>query len=186
MIRYTLKCGDGHQFDSWFASSDAFDALKAEGLLSCAICGGGGVEKALMAPALSHKQRKAAAEAAEAALAAQSSGAPSSAAQSSDAPASKAAAGGADAPAPAAPDAPAPSLSAPASPMEAAIRELRRRVEAGAENVGRSFAREARRIHEGESEARPIYGEASGREVRDLAEDGIDVTPLPWTTRRDA
>ena len=59
-------------------------------------------------------------------------------------------------------------------------------MEAHAENVGRSFASEARRIHEGEAESRPIYGEASGREVRDLAEDGIDVTPLPWTNRRDA
>lgn len=50
MIRYTLKCADGHSFDSWFQSADAFDTLAAKGLVSCAICGGGDVAKALMAP----------------------------------------------------------------------------------------------------------------------------------------
>lgn len=50
MIRYTLTCADGHQFESWFQSADAFDALAARGLVSCAICGGGDVRKALMAP----------------------------------------------------------------------------------------------------------------------------------------
>ncbi|WP_136441139.1 DUF1178 family protein [Pacificoceanicola onchidii] len=50
MIRYTLKCAEGHQFDSWFQSAGAFDTLKAAGHVSCAICGGTDVEKALMAP----------------------------------------------------------------------------------------------------------------------------------------
>ena len=43
-------------------------------------------------------------------------------------------------------------LSAPASPAEQALAELRRRIEAQSEDVGRNFATEARRIHEG---ARP-------------------------------
>jgi hypothetical protein len=50
MIRYALKCGDGHAFDSWFQSAAAFDTLARAGHLSCAVCGGGGVEKTLMAP----------------------------------------------------------------------------------------------------------------------------------------
>ncbi len=50
MIKYTLKCSDGHKFESWFQNSDAFDKLDASGQLSCAVCGGGGVEKTLMAP----------------------------------------------------------------------------------------------------------------------------------------
>lgn len=50
MIRYALKCSDGHEFESWFASAEAFDALEGAGHLSCAVCGGGSVEKALMAP----------------------------------------------------------------------------------------------------------------------------------------
>ncbi|GGL70589.1 DUF1178 family protein [Wenxinia marina] len=53
MIRYALKCTDGHDFESWFASADAFDRLKVAGQLSCAVCGGTSVDKALMAPRVS-------------------------------------------------------------------------------------------------------------------------------------
>ena len=50
MIRYALKCRDGHAFESWFQSASAFDTLKARGLVSCGVCGSAEVEKALMAP----------------------------------------------------------------------------------------------------------------------------------------
>ncbi|MEM7489380.1 MAG: DUF1178 family protein [Pseudomonadota bacterium] len=50
MIRYSLKCAEGHAFDSWFASADAYDVLAAKGMVSCMVCGGTEVEKALMAP----------------------------------------------------------------------------------------------------------------------------------------
>ncbi len=50
MISYTLKCEEGHRFDSWFASASAFDALEKAGHLSCAICGSAKVSKSLMAP----------------------------------------------------------------------------------------------------------------------------------------
>lgn len=62
MIRYALKCAEGHDFDSWFANAAAFDDLKARGLLSCAVCGGGGVEKALMAPRVAVAEAVAAAD----------------------------------------------------------------------------------------------------------------------------
>jgi hypothetical protein len=52
MIRYALRCADGHGFEGWFRDSAAFDAQQAAGQLSCAVCGGGQVEKALMAPAV--------------------------------------------------------------------------------------------------------------------------------------
>ncbi len=52
MIRYTLRCAEGHQFESWFQSAAAFDTLAAAGHLSCAECGSGEVEKSLMAPSL--------------------------------------------------------------------------------------------------------------------------------------
>ncbi|WP_151720348.1 DUF1178 family protein [Gemmobacter serpentinus] len=52
MIRYALTCSNGHIFDSWFASADAFDGLRARGLVACAVCGVSQVEKALMAPAV--------------------------------------------------------------------------------------------------------------------------------------
>lgn len=50
MIQYTLKCSQDHRFDSWFQSAEAFDKLKAAGMVSCAICGDSHVEKAMMAP----------------------------------------------------------------------------------------------------------------------------------------
>ena len=53
MISFSLKCADGHGFDSWFQSSEAFDKLHAAGMVSCAVCGVSDVQKSLMAPRVS-------------------------------------------------------------------------------------------------------------------------------------
>ena len=63
--------------------------------------------------------------------------------------------------------------------MMEAMGQVRRHVEDNFDYVGDRFAREARDIHDGKSEERGIYGEASPREVKSLAEDGIKVAPLP-------
>ena len=62
--------------------------------------------------------------------------------------------------------------------MEAAGR-IRRHVEDNFDDVGDTFAREARAIHEGKAEDRGIYGQATPAEVRDLVEDGVPIAPLP-------
>lgn len=62
--------------------------------------------------------------------------------------------------------------------MEAAGR-VRKHVEANFDYVGDRFAREARDIHDGAAPDRGIYGEATPREVKALAEDGVPVAPLP-------
>ncbi|SDJ61635.1 DUF1178 family protein [Aliiruegeria lutimaris] len=144
MIKYSLICADGHRFESWFASANAFEKLVASGMVSCAVCGSGKVEKAMMAPNVKSSERK---------------------------------------PEPARPDAEHP-LSAPATTAEKAIAELRKRVEAESDYVGRDFAREARAIHEGEAPQRSIHGEANMQEARSLIEDGVPVTPLPFAPRR--
>jgi hypothetical protein len=77
-----------------------------------------------------------------------------------------------------------PKLSGPASPAEQALAELRRRIEAESEDVGREFVTEARRIHEGLAPARAIIGEARPAEARALIDDGIPVAPLPWSGRK--
>jgi hypothetical protein len=59
------------------------------------------------------------------------------------------------------------------------MRKLRDEVIAKSEYVGPRFAEEARKIHNEEVEERGIYGEATPAEVKDLAEDGIDIYPLP-------
>ena len=63
--------------------------------------------------------------------------------------------------------------------MMAAMGEVRRHVEDNFDYVGDAFAKEARDIHEGRSEERGIYGEASPTEVKALIEDGVRVAPLP-------
>jgi hypothetical protein len=52
MIRYSLRCGAGHGFDSWFQGAEAFLGLQSAGQVTCPICGIGDVEKELMAPAV--------------------------------------------------------------------------------------------------------------------------------------
>lgn len=56
---------------------------------------------------------------------------------------------------------------------------LRKYVQENADYVGPNFAEEARKIHYGEMPDRHIYGEATGREARELVEEGIDIAPLP-------
>ncbi len=149
MIQYALKCADGHRFDSWFKSAEAFDKLAAAGMVQCAVCGSDQVEKAMMTPRV-RPGRKAAD------------------------------------PVPAqVPEAtPERPLSQPASAAEQAIAELRRKVEESSDYVGTNFASEARAMHQGEAPERPIYGEAKPEEARALVEEGVPVTPLPFTPNR--
>ena len=63
--------------------------------------------------------------------------------------------------------------------MMEAMGRIRRHVEDNFDDVGDTFAREARAIHEGRSEDRGIYGQATPAEVRDLVEDGVPIAPLP-------
>jgi hypothetical protein len=70
------------------------------------------------------------------------------------------------------------SLALP-EPVKAMIAEIKSKIQATHDYVGDTFAREARAIHEGASQERPIYGEATAAEVKALIEDEIPVLPLP-------
>ena len=74
------------------------------------------------------------------------------------------------------PETPGPGMQAM---MMEAMGQIRRHVEDNFDYVGDAFAKEARAIHDGASEDRGIYGEATPKEVRELKADGIRVTPLP-------
>lgn len=63
--------------------------------------------------------------------------------------------------------------------LRAMMREMRTHILENTTDVGASFPEEARKIHDGEAEARPIRGEASWDEARALLDDGIDVMPIP-------
>ncbi len=53
MIRFSLACDGGHDFEGWFSSNDDFDEQVERGLVQCPACGSPRVSKSLMAPAIS-------------------------------------------------------------------------------------------------------------------------------------
>jgi hypothetical protein len=158
MIRYALQCERRHGFESWFASSAAYDKQAGRKLIACPICGSTKVEKAIMAPSLARVDKPI------------------------DVPPAV------TEPAPSARDksSPVADVKAPVamiSPQERELRtklkELRDHLTRNAENVGRKFPEQARKMHYGDIEHRSIYGEASPQEAKDLHEEGIEVHPLP-------
>ncbi|MEC7764095.1 MAG: DUF1178 family protein [Pseudomonadota bacterium] len=76
--------------------------------------------------------------------------------------------------------------TSPEAERDRKIAELKAKVEAEGDYVGQSFAAEARKMHEGETPNRMIYGEANPKEAISLLEDGIPVTPLPFLPTRKA
>jgi len=63
--------------------------------------------------------------------------------------------------------------------LRAKLKELRDHIVKNADNVGERFPNEARKMHYGDIEHRPIYGEASPEEAKSLIEEGVEVSPLP-------
>ena len=152
MIRYSLRCERGHAFESWFQSSSAYESQEKRKLVSCPSCGSVKVERAIMAPQIvSKKGREIAAPA----------------------PAESAA------PAEVATTESTPLLMAQERELRAKLKELRDHITKNADNVGERFPNEARKMHYGDIEHRPIYGEASPDEARALIDEGVEVSPLP-------
>jgi hypothetical protein len=155
MIRYALACDKGHGFESWFQNSAAFDKQLKRKLVNCPVCGSEKVEKALMTPQLSGTKKRG-----------------RMIAPAQEGPA-----------APPEPPAQPPAQVAMMSPQEREFRvklkELREHLTKNAENVGKRFPEEARKMHYGEIEHRSIYGEASPDDARALHEEGIEFHPLP-------
>jgi hypothetical protein len=155
MIRYALRCERDHTFESWFQDSAAFDTQVKRKLVDCPVCGSVKIEKAIMAPQIVSKKRR------EATVPAQAQ---------------------AQAPAPAQPApeaASTPLMMAQERDLRAKLKELRDHIVKNADNVGERFPNEARKMHYGEIEHRPIYGEASPDEARSLIDEGVEVSPLP-------
>jgi hypothetical protein len=166
MIRYALNCDQGHNFESWFANSSAFDKQAKRGLVTCPICGSAKVEKAIMAPNLA-------------------SNLAGSLGHSGTAEPTPTPTPPASPPPQAAPMPPNPTKT-PLAMMSSAERELRHKLKElrdhitkNAHYVGPRFPEEARKIHYGEAEHRSIYGEASPEEAQQLHEEGIEFHPLP-------
>ncbi|GJL91939.1 DUF1178 family protein [Hyphococcus sp.] len=68
--------------------------------------------------------------------------------------------------------------------MARAVLRARDYVEKNFDYVGEKFPEEARKIHYGETQERAIYGEASGREVKALIDEGVEVAPVPGVQKK--
>ena len=149
MIRYNLRCDGGHGFESWFQNSSAYESQEKRKLVSCPACGSTKVERGIMAPQIVSKKK--------------GRPEPTPAAVSTDvaAPAST------------------PLMMAQERELRAKLKELRDHIVKNADNVGERFPNEARKMHYGDIEHRPIYGEASPEEARSLIDEGVEVSPLP-------
>jgi hypothetical protein len=153
MIRYSLRCERDHSFESWFQSSSAYETQVRRKLVTCPVCGSASIDKAIMAPQIVSKRGRDIAPPSSEPAAAQ--------------------------PAEVATPASTPLLMAQERELRAKIKELRDHIVKNADNVGERFPSEARKMHYGDVEHRPIYGEASPDEARALIEEGVEVSPLP-------
>ena len=154
MIHYNLRCKKGHAFESWFQSSSAYETQEKRKLVSCPVYGSTKVERAIMAPQIVSKKSR-------------------------DTTASEPL----PVPVPAAevipPSSPTPLLMAQEAELRTKLKELRDHIVKNADNVGEKFPNEARKMHYGDIEHRPIYGEASPDEAKALIDEGVEVMPLP-------
>ena len=64
--------------------------------------------------------------------------------------------------------------------MRAALIGMARQIAASSEDVGERFPEEARAIHYDEAPKRSIRGLASKEDAQELADEGIEVMPLPF------
>jgi hypothetical protein len=153
MIRYALHCDRNHDFESWFQSSSAYDSQVKRKLVTCPICGSAKIGKAIMAPRIVGKKGRGPATPPPEPVAATMAEAPSSG--------------------------PTSLMMAQEKELRTKLKELRDHIVKNADNVGERFANEARAMHYGDKEHRPIYGEASPDEAKSLIDEGIEVSPLP-------
>ena len=151
MIRYSLQCERGHAFESWFQSSAAYESQEKRKLVNCPVCGSARVERAIMAPQIVSTKGGDRAEPAPAPAPTTEVATPVS----------------------------TPLMMAQERELRAKIKELRDHIVKNADNVGERFPNEARKMHYGDIEHRPIYGEASPDEARALIDEGVEVSPLP-------
>ena len=163
MIKYALYCDKGHEFESWFSSSAAYDEQADKGLVVCPFCASTKVAKALMAPSIATaKKKEARAERMQKAAMAQAATAQGK---------SPVAAGSSPAP--------VALLDDEHRKLREAIQKLHQNVIENTVDVGEKFSEEARKIHDGDAPERQIRGQASLQQAKELWDEGIAVVPIP-------
>ncbi len=64
------------------------------------------------------------------------------------------------------------------------INKIKKIVEENFDYVGDKFTEEAKKIKYGETEDRPIYGEATIEQTKELIDEDISITPLPFQSSK--
>ena len=166
-----LQCSQQHSFEGWFGSEDDFQSQLTRGLVQCPLCGNAEITKKLSAPRFNLGKTAAPVSANEATVASKNDANTALAITSGDA---------GEKPHSNSPPAKLPDLSPEAVvAMQSAWLEVAKHVMANTEDVGSSFASEARKIHYGEADERAIRGQATPDQTMELLEEGIDVMPMP-------
>ncbi|MCH2487125.1 MAG: DUF1178 family protein [Erythrobacter sp.] len=153
MIVFDLDCANEHRFEGWFGSSEDFSEQQARGLLTCPTCGSAEIIKAPMAPAIGAKGDRASHEGSAALEASVRDRKPDASVTNQTMP---------------------PELAKAFATIAKAQAKLLKK----SAWVGEKFADEARSMHYGEKDEKPIHGKANAKEARDLMEEGITVAPL--------
>lgn len=52
MIKFSLRCEQGHEFESWFPDGASYETQARRGFVQCAFCDSVKIEKAIMSPAV--------------------------------------------------------------------------------------------------------------------------------------
>ena len=152
---FNLRCSLDHRFEGWFSSEDDYTGQIERGILLCPICGNQSIDRLPSAPRIQASRGR---HVVQEAVIDQ------------------------------APSASTPRTVDHAHPPPHPQRELTmqsmwlqavRHVMAHTDDVGDRFPEEARRIHYGEVDDRPIRGRASKDEAEALREEGIEVMSLP-------
>jgi hypothetical protein len=151
MIKYALSCDGQHNWDAWFPSISGYDDQLTRGLIECPFCASKSVGKAPMAPSVQTSRSKV-----------QQPPEMVATSETTNLPVASQ----------------VPDLSMP-EPLKALLSEIKERIEKTHEYVGDTFAREVRAMHDGDTDERPIYGEATAKEITALIEDDIPIAPLP-------
>jgi len=156
MVIYDLCCEYGHTFEGWFKNSEDVLAQQNNGMLCCPFCDSVNVTKKLTASRLTKKSNN-------------SSISPSS--QLSNLPSKQ-------------------SIEVSSnnhvgnSPekfakLQSMLGEVHKYIDTNFKDVGNRFSEEAISIHKGDIEASNIRGTATGEQIKEMAEEGVQAVPLP-------
>ena len=132
MIKFSLACERGHEFEIWFPDGASYEEQARRGFVTCPDCGSARVAKAPMAPAVVTRARDV-----------------------------------------------GRLRDEKAEAFRAALKALRREIEAKTDDVGEAFPQIARAIHAGDAPERAIRGKAGLEDVKALLEEGVRIAPIP-------